>query len=183
MKNMIRGAALAFSLIAVAFAYGGGIPKLNVTVSDSGGSAAFKGATTTNGTFTTSTLKAGNYVVQFNAAGPMPKGSHYGLVVSAGTKKVTAKAVPGEKFNGGGIAMKVAVGTGLNITGQISAETSPVSKSGKKMVWIPQQLGSNLPGHWAEEGSAEAMSAKAAGSLDSQDVQERFKNQGVTPGR
>jgi len=182
MKNMIRSAALTFSLIAVALAYGSGIPKLNVTVSDGSGAAAFKGSKTANGTFSTAALKPGNYVVQFSSTAPMPKGSQYGLVVSAGTKKVTAKAVPAERFAAGGVAMKVAVGGKVNITGQVSAETGPVSKSGKRMVWIPKQLGSNIPGHWAEEGSAEAMSAKAAGSMSNQDLENR-QNQGVTPGQ
>ena len=172
MKSMIRSVALAVSLSAVAFAYGE-IPKLNVTVSDSSGKAAFKGATASNGTFSTSTLKPGNYVVQFNATGQMPKGNQYGLVVSAGKKKVAAQAVPGEKFKGGGVAMKVEVGNGLNITGQVSSDTAPVSKTGKKMVWIPRQLGSNTPGHWAEEGSAEAMEAKTAGSMSRDDLQNR----------
>ena len=171
MKNTIRSAALALSLIAVAFAYGGGVPVMNVTVSDSSGKMAFKGATAANGTFATSALKPGNYVVQFNSTAPMPKGSQYGLVVSAGKKKVAAQAVPGEKFKAGGVAMKVEVGTGLNITGQVSTDTAPMSKTGKKMVWIPPQLGSNMPGHWAEEGSAEAVAAKAAGSLSTQDLQ------------
>lgn len=167
---MIRSAALAFSVIAVAFAYAGsGVPKMNVTVSDSSGKATFKGATASNGTFATSALKPGNYTVQINAAGPIPKGSQFGVVVSAGTKKVTAQSVPGEKFSGGGVAMKVDVGAGLNISGQISTDNAPVSKSGKKMVWINKQIGSNIPGHWAEEDSAEAKAAQAAGTVGAQD--------------
>ena len=173
MKNTIRTAALSLFLAAVAIAYGE-IPPMNVTVSDSGGKAAFKGSVAANGSFATPKLKPGNYVVQFNSKSPAAQGSHYTIVVSAGTKKVGANAVAGEKFSKGGVAMKVEVGNGLNITGQIAAEgAGPISKSGKKMVWIPKRLGSNMPGHWVEEGSAEAMEAKTAGSMSTDDLRNR----------
>jgi hypothetical protein len=123
MKNLIRSTLLSFALLAAHMAYGGA-PPMNVTVSDADGKAAFKGATNAKGTFATANLKPGNYVVQFNSAGGGMKGSHYAIVVSAGTKKVTAAAVPGEKFAGGGVALKVVVGAGLNITGQVAPETN-----------------------------------------------------------
>lgn len=121
MKNLIRGTLLSFALLAACMAYGG-IPPLNVTVSDAGGKAAFKGVTNANGTFTTANLKPGNYVVQFNSTYGGMKGNHYAIVVSAGTKKVAAAAVPGEKFAGGGVALRVVVGAGLSITGQVAPE-------------------------------------------------------------
>jgi hypothetical protein len=119
MKNMIRGTLLSLALLAACVAYGG-LPPINVTVSDAGGKAAFRGATNEKGTFATANLKPGNYVVQFNSTGM--KGNRYAVVVSAGTKKVAASAVPGEKFAGGGVAMQVVVGAGLNIIGQVAPE-------------------------------------------------------------
>ena len=142
---------------------------MNVVVSDKGGKAAYKGATNTTGVFATAKLQPGNYVVQFTSSSAELKGKQYAVVVSAGKKKVSAN-VAGEKFAGGGVAMKVDVGAGLNITGQVAAQTGPISKGGKKMVWIPKQLGSNEPGHWVEEDSAEAVAAKNAGILNTQDV-------------
>lgn len=122
MKNLIRGTLLFLTLLAACIGYGG-VPPMNVTVSDAGGKATFKGATNASGAFATSNLKPGNYVVQFNSTSAAVKGKHYALVVSAGTKKIVANAVPGEKFGGGGVAMKVDVGAGLNITGQVAPET------------------------------------------------------------
>ena len=162
---MIRSSVLSVLLIAVSMAFGG-VPPLKVTVSDAGGKAAFKGSTDKSGAFVTASLKPGNYVVQFNSNNAALKGKHYALVVSAGTKKVLANAVPGEKFAGGGVAMRVAVGNVLSITGQVASEGD-----GKKMVWIPPMTGSNRPGHWAEEGSAEAIAAKTAGNISVSDVQ------------
>jgi hypothetical protein len=169
MKKTIPSLVLSLFLAAVAGA-SGGIPPVNVIVSDKGGKAAFKGATNTSGVFATSKLQPGNYVVQFTSNSAELKGKQYALVVSAGSKKVSAN-VAGEKFAGGGVAMKVDVGTGLNITGQVAAQTGPMSKDGKKkMVWIPKVLGSNQPGHWVDEDSAEAIAAKNAGILNTQDV-------------
>jgi Carboxypeptidase regulatory-like domain len=119
MKNLIRGALLSFALVAACMAYGG-VSPVNVTVSDAGGKAAFKGATNASGTFATANLKPGNYVVQFNST--EMKSSLYAIVVSAGTKKFAAAAVPGEKFAGGGVALRVVVGAGLNITGQVAPQ-------------------------------------------------------------
>jgi hypothetical protein len=119
MKNLIRGTLLSLVLLAAGMAYGG-VPPLNVTVSDAGGKAAFKGVTNANGTFATAKLKPGDYVVQFNSTYGGMKGNRYAIVVSAGTKKVGAAAVPGEKFAGGGVALKLVVGAGLNITGQVA---------------------------------------------------------------
>src|SRR5205809_6528160 len=118
MKNLVRSVIMPLFLAVVSMAFAG-VPPINVTVSDSGSKAAFKGATGANGTFATPNLKAGNYVVQFNASNSAVKNNYYSLVVSAGKKKVTANAVPGEKFIGGGVAMRVEVGSGLCITGQI----------------------------------------------------------------
>ena len=156
----------------------GAVPSLSVTVSDASGKAAFKGTTNAKGTFATAKLKPGNYTVQFNSPSGAIKGN-YAIVVSAGTKKVSAAGVTGEKFAKGGVAMKVDVGTNLNIAGQVAEEVAGASKNGKKMVWIPKQLGSNMPAHWAEEDSAEAKAARAAGSMSTQDVnkiQEHFHN-------
>jgi hypothetical protein len=172
MKNMIRSAVVSFLFIAACMAYGA-VPAVNVTVSDAGGKAAFKGSTNAKGAFETAKLNPGNYVVQFNSTNGALKGNNYAIVVSAGTKKVSAAGVAGEKFAKGGVALKVEVGAGLNIAGQVAAEANGASKNGKKMVWIPPQAGSHFPGHWVEEGSAEAVAAKTAGSMSTQDVQNR----------
>ncbi len=178
MKNLIR--SIALSLFLAAGVTYGAVPSLNVIVSDSSGKAAFKGTTNSQGAFTTAKLKPGNYVVQFNSPNGI-KGS-YAIVVSAGVKKVSAAGVAGEKFAKGGVALKVDVGNLLSISGQVATETAGASKDGKKMVWIPPQAGSHMPGHWADPDSAEAKAAKSAGTLTSQDVgdiQERAHNPGM----
>ncbi|MEY2563001.1 MAG: hypothetical protein QOH88_1194 [Verrucomicrobiota bacterium] len=177
MKNMIRNSFLFLSLVAASMAYAA-VPAINVLVADASGKAAYKGATNASGVFATAKLPPGNYVVQLNSTSPGVKGNSYSIVVSAGLKKVAANAISGEKLSGGGVAMKVAVGPGLNITGQVAAETGPTSKNGKKMVWIPKQLGSNIAGHWAEADSAEAKQAQTSSSLSTENLRQR-QSQGV----
>lgn len=144
---------------------------MNVSVSDESGNAAYKGATNASGTFATAKLKPGKYVVQLNSKSPAVKGNNYAVVVSAGSKKVAASAVPGEKFNGGGVALKVDVGNGLNITGQVAEESKTAMKNGKKMVWIAPALGSNMPGRWVPEDSAEAKTAKTKTHFSNKEIQ------------
>lgn len=176
MKTTIRNTALSLLLASASIAYSG-VPALKVTVSDSSGKGAFNGTTNGSGVFATGNLKPGNYIVQFNSKSAAMKGNHYAIVVSAGKKKVAASAVPGEKFGGGGVALKVDVGAGLNITGQVAAETKGAVKDGKKMVWVPPMLGSNLPGRWVEEGSAEAVASKTRGTIRKESVQSMQENQ------
>jgi hypothetical protein len=171
MKNILRFASIVLFLIAVSVGYSA-LPAVNVTVSDGGGKVAFKGATNATGTFATSNLKPGNYVVQFNSTNAALKGRQYTLVISAGKKKVSADAVAGDKFLAGGVAMKLEVGSGLNITGQVAA-TADVKidpKSKKKLVYIPPAVGSNMPGRWVPEDSAEAVAARQTRQIRTDEV-------------
>jgi len=163
----------------VAFA---AIPSINVIVSDSSGKAAYKGATNATGNFATSPLKPGGYVVQLNSK-DAPKGSRYTVVVSAGAKKVAANGVGADKLSGGGVAMKIDVGAGLNITGKVAAEdksSAPMGKNGKPMVWIPKRLGSNIAAHWAESDSAEAKEVQTTPGYSAKAIQDK-QAQGIAP--
>ncbi len=179
MKIIVRN-VLGLMLAGAAVAYGA-VPAMTVTVADSSGKAAYKGATNSNGAFATGTLKPGGYVVQFSSKAA-PKGSHYALVVSAGKKKVTANAVAAEKLAAGGVAMKIDVGAGLNITGQVADDknNAPLGKNGKPLVWIPKRTGTNIAAHWAESDSAEAKEMQTQSSYSTKNIQDK-QAQGITP--
>lgn len=163
MTHTIRNILLSLLLPFVFRAYGD-VPSMNVIISDANNRGAFKGATSSNGTFATGNLEPGQYVVQFNSKSASVKGKQYLVVVSAGKKKIIADAVAGEKFIGGGVAMKVDVGRGLKITGQVASEEAVASGgnpnvrviNGTRYFWVQSELGSNLGGHWVEEGLPEA---------------------------
>lgn len=179
MINTVR-TFIALIIAAASCAYAA-VPSLNVTVADSSGKTAFKGATDGKGLFATGALKPGAYTVQFNSS-KAPTGN-YALVISAGKKKVAANAVAGEKFAKGGVAMKIDVGSGLNISGQVAAEdkgSAPMGHNGKPMVWIPKKLGSNIAAHWAESDSAEAKEVQTSTSYSAKNLQDK-QAQGISP--
>jgi hypothetical protein len=182
MKHAIVSIVLSVSL-AVASLASAAVPTLSVTVADSSGKTAYKGATDSRGIFTSPKLTPGNYAVQFTSNNA-PKGSHYTLVVVAGTKKTSASSITAEKLAGGGVAMKIDVGPDRFIQGQVSAEdkATRIGKNGKLMVWIPKKVGSNIAAHWAESDSAEAKEAMTAGSYSTKNLQDK-QAQGSSPGQ
>src|SRR5213083_2894960 len=100
MKHIIRSSVMAFLVIVASMAQGA-VPPINVTVVNASGKASFKGKTNSNGFFATTKLQPGNYAVQFVSDNAAVKGNNYSIVVSAGTKKVSAGPVSGEKFSKG----------------------------------------------------------------------------------
>ena len=166
---------LAFAVIlGIASTASASVPPMEVTVFDASGNVAFKGPMSPNATFATGNLHPGAYVVQLKTRSAAVKDNQFLFVVSAGKKKVIAAGVPGEKFIGGGAAMKVNVGPGLKITGQVAKEEAGaregVSKyrviDGKRYFWVIGELGSNRGGHWVEEGLAPAGNLIGATSED-----------------
>lgn len=153
-------------------------PQISVIISDSSGRAAYKGITDANGVFTTAALKPGNYVVQFKSSSEAIKASDYALVIAAGKKKVTADSVAGEKFTGGGVAMRIELGSSESISGQVADAATTLDAEGRRLVWVSQKLGSHLPGHWASEDSSDAKEAKTQLNFSRKDLQDR-QNQGV----
>ncbi len=173
MKKPLR-LLLPFAIMLAAAAFGADVPTLDVTVSNASGKLAYKGKTTTAGSFATPTLPAGDYTVQINARNAV-NGS-YALVIAAGKQKVVSDAVAGSKFSKGGVAMRIKVAPGLGITGQMTdgaAASSLNAKvkivNGKRMVWLPPETGSHMGGHWVEEGSVMPSSViKGKGGNDTQ---------------
>jgi hypothetical protein len=180
MKILARSIIVGLFAIAASVATSA-VPSLNVAVLDSGGKIAFKGTTDSRGIFASPKMQPGNYAVQFTSKSA-PKGTHYTLVVVAGAKKTSTSAVTAEKLAAGGVAMKIEVSGDASIQGQVSAESAEtrIGKNGKLMVWIPKQVGSNLPAHWAESDSAEAKEVMSSTSYSGKNIQDKY-NQGRTP--
>jgi hypothetical protein len=180
MTHMIRNTLLSLLLVVATAAYGD-IPSMNVIVSDASDKVVFKGATNANATFETGNLQPGHYVVQFNSKAATLKGNQYLLVVSAGRKKVIADSVPGEKLNGNGVAMKVTVGPGLKITGQVATDQVVASAGsaevkvikGKRYVWVKARIGSNMGDHWEEENLAPGQNIVRMEEMDLRKLMDR----------
>jgi hypothetical protein len=162
LLNKLPSVLCALALVGLATTAYGRVPSMDVTVFDANGKVAFQGPMSANATFATQNLNPGNYVVQFNTKSSAVKDHQYLLVVSAGKKKVIAADVPGGKFMAGGVAMKVDVGPGLKITGQVAIEQAVAQGDGlksrvidgKRYFWVTGELGSNRGGRWVEENLA-----------------------------
>lgn len=164
MKTALRNLFLLFVFFTASMAFGA-VPIMNVIVSRSDGEVAFKGTTDSSGTFATPNLKRDHYVVQFASKSGAGKKSSYAVVISAGSRKVFANAVSGEMFTGGGVAMKLDVGAGLNITGHIASLATGPDGNIIPLVWVPPMPGSSLTGHWAEKGSAEEVMSRTRSTI------------------
>lgn len=157
------------------------VPALNVTVVDSSGKTAYKSTTDSRGIFISPKMQPGNYAVQF-VSKDAPKGTHYTVVVVAGTKTTSASAITAEKLAAGGVAMKIEIKGDASIQAQVSPDAAEtrIGKNGKLMVWIPKKINSNLAAHWAESDSAEAKEVMTSSSLGRKNIQDRV-NQGISP--
>lgn len=92
-----------------------------LVLTDPGNKVVFKGKTDARGSFNTGKLEAGNYVVQFNATNAKGlTGNLFSIAAVGGKRAVTATAVAGEKFSGGGVAMRVQVAGGSRLAGQVA---------------------------------------------------------------
>jgi len=162
MTKQLKLLSLGLALSAFLNPAHGAVPSMNVTVFDAAERVVFKQAINANATFATGTLPAGNYIVQFNTRNAAVNGSQYLLVVSAGQKKVIADAVTGTTLTRGGAAMKIQVGPGLKISGQVLNDEAIADAGGAKYrtiggtryLWVGAQTGTNLAGRWVEASTA-----------------------------
>ena len=147
--------AVLLALTSPAYA---GVSRFEVTVIDATGRVGFEGVTNANGTFATTDLRPGDYIVRFRAKGAAVNGGNYTLIVSAGKKPLISNAVPGEQFGASGVAVRMGVEKALKITGQV-ANADDLARShvklinGKRYFFVSNQTGSNLGGHWVEEAA------------------------------
>jgi hypothetical protein len=121
-----------------------------------------RAVTNARGNFTLEALAAGSYTLTFRSR----KGEHipstsnkvivatlYSIKID-GTKRPVNKSGLTSDDLLAGVDVEVNVGPGARIRGQVEAGAS------KKMVWIPTEPGSHLPGRWVAEDSAEAKAAR-----------------------
>ena len=160
MKNMAVGLVFCVAVFATSVTYGGqetpGVAGVNVAVKQVPNK---HDVTNAWGIFALDPLPAGSYTLSFKARpANQSKGSTSHKVIVATTYLIkiegTKHPVKQTRLTSdqlvAGVEIPVEAGSGAKIRGVVLPGAS------KKMVWIPPPVGSNLPGHWAEEGSNEA---------------------------
>ncbi len=155
---------IVFLLVALAtpVIYGGeparGVAGVDVVVKQRPSDRA---VTDARGNFAIEALAAGSYTLTFRArkAEHIPSTSDKVIIATLysikidGTKHAVNKSGLTSDDLLAGVDVVVDLGPGARIRGQVAAGAL------KNMVWIPRETGSNIPGHWVEEGSAEAKAA------------------------
>jgi Carboxypeptidase regulatory-like domain len=165
MKHMMRSIVFLLVALAMPVIYGGqpapgaGVAGVDVIVKQRPSDRA---VTDARGNFAIEALAAGSYTLTFRARKAEDLHHHISdkvIIATSYSIKIdgTKRAV---NINGlvsddllAGYDIDVALGPGARIRGQVAAGAL------KNMVWIPKEPGSNIPGHWAAEDSAEAKAA------------------------
>jgi hypothetical protein len=161
MKNITRGILFCVVAFAASVSYGGqepsGVAQVNVALKQN---PKKKAVTDAQGNFVLSALPAGSYMLF--VWGPSAKDLHQTtgsvMIVATSYSIKVEGAKPSANQNKltsdtliAGVDIPIQVGPSGNVKGRVLAEGL------KRFVWVPQRPSTNLPGHWAEEGSAEAV--------------------------
>ena len=171
MKNFLRNTVAILSAFVVSAA-SANVAGLDITVKKNG-KAVFKGKTDTRGNFTTGALDAGAYSVELRSPGSMDlKGQKLAISVTAGKNAPLQSTANGAHLRAG-VAMTVDVDKTAPLRGQVTQAGRVVEApapegyekvranvkviNGKRHVWVPAPLGSNMGGRWVEEGTEGAV--------------------------
>jgi hypothetical protein len=179
MKNINRGILFLSVALASAAVYAGppapGVAGVDVFVKQM---PAKKSVTDARGNFALDGLAPGAYTIAFRAKEAKdvkPASTSKAIVATTysikidGTKRsVNQSGLTSDKLLAG-VDIAVQVGAGAKVRGQVLAAGV------KKMVWIPGALGSNIPGHWAEEDSKEASMHNRV-NMSSEDFRNNMQN-------
>lgn len=163
MKRMACGIAFLLIALATSATYGGeparGVAGVDVLVKKRPDTRA---VTDSRGNFALDALPAGSYTLTFRArkAEDLHHSTSDKVIVATlysikieGAKHALYKRGLTSNALVAGVEVEVALGPAARIRGQVAAGAM------KNMVWIPKEPGTNIPGHWVEEGSVEARTA------------------------
>ena len=162
-KSLARQLVIVLAVSLVSAAYGDlPVAGVEVMVQKNNGSKYVKRAVTdAHGKFAIEGMTAGKYNIAFQPPKGTGKalphkavvGSAYSITMTGATKPFAQNGIKSETF-AKGIFTTLELRGGAEIRGQVTAGKATT------MVWIDKEIGSNIPGHWADANSAEA---KAAG--------------------
>jgi len=161
MKTITAGIAFCVVAFSTSLSYGGqepsGVADVNVAIKQN---PKKKAVTDAQGNFVLSALPAGSYTLF--VWGPSAKNLNqttrsvmlvataYSIKVEGAKRSANQNHLTSDRLIAG-VDIPIEVGPSGNVRGRVLAEGL------KRFVWVPQRPGTNLPGHWAEEGSAEAV--------------------------
>ncbi len=159
MKNMTRGILLLVGVFATSTSYGGqpapGVAGVEVVVKQTPGKRV---VTDAKGNFALDALPPGSYTLTFRAqkaaetknktTDKVTVASSYAINVQGTKRPITKSGLTSDNLIAG-VDVPIQVAGGSKLRGQVSAGSL------RKMVWIPAEPGSHIPGRWVAADSRE----------------------------
>jgi hypothetical protein len=158
MKSITKvGVVFLFAVFAVAAGYGAeqtrGVAGVDVVVKQNPSKRA---VTDARGNFAFDALAPGSYILSFRSrkaqdtkvttTDKVAVATSFSIKIDGTKRSVNQSGLTNDKMMSG-VDIRVEVGPGAKIRGQVAAGAV------KRMVWIPKEPGSNIPGRWVEAGS------------------------------
>jgi hypothetical protein len=162
--------AVAVVMAAATSVSSASVAGIDVTVKKDG-KAVSRARTDASGKFATGAIDPGAYNVEFRAAnGAALAKQQFAISITAG-KQPPRQANAAGKHLGGGVAVNVEVAKPSRLTGTVTPAGAAVAEkkavpagyeevkanvkviNGKRHVWVPAPIGSNMGGKWVEEGT------------------------------
>lgn len=174
MKNMTRGILFCVVALAASVSYGGqesgGVAAVNVALKQN---PKKKAVTDAQGNFALSALPAGSYTLfvwarsakdlQQTTSSVMIVATSYSIKIEGAKRSANLNNLASDKLISG-VDIPIKVGPGGTVRGRVLAEGL------KRFVWVPKTSDTNLPGHWAEEGSSEAVPSHNINQITRKDL-------------
>jgi hypothetical protein len=113
--------------------------------------------TDAEGRFKIGTVPASAYALEFRAKSQAEVKNQSFVIKLAGTKSRSNENGFAGRYIAGGVSLDVETLPGTALHGVI---TPGLVKNAKKMIWLPREIGSSLPGRWVEAGSAQAVARR-----------------------
>lgn len=154
---------MAFLAVAVCSAFGAqqpiGVAGVDVMVKQK---PATRAVTDARGNFALGALAPGSYTLVFKARkaqdvktqtqDKVTVATAYAIKIQGGKRAIVQSGLTSDTLLGG-LELKLDVAGGSQLRGQVTADAL------KKMIWMPKEPGSNIPGRWVAADSPEAKRA------------------------
>jgi hypothetical protein len=138
-------------------AYVADTPTVEITLRRGRGTIVKQVKSDADGVFTVGTFPAGSYSLEFRAKSAQNVRNQSFIIKIAGTKSRSSERGLSGRYFVGGVSYEIETLPRTPLRGVITAGSV---RNARKMIWLPQEIGSNLPGHWVEEGSAQAVTGR-----------------------